>query len=343
VQDAFLVAQLKRAGALIAGKTVTTELAFLDPAATRNPSNPAHTPGGSSSGSAAAVAGGMVPFAVGTQTSGSVIRPASYCGVVGYMPTFGLISRTGVLKQSPSLDTVGVFAATVEDAALLAEMMQGHDPADPATVPMPFQHLADVARTRPPVTPTLAFIKQPAWDQADDEMKRALAELVEFMGGNCIEIDLPSIFDAAASARDQVQIAELTASYVGYAERGGQKLGPRLKEAIKLGGKIAAADYIAACGLADRLNLFLDQVFDEFDAIITPAAAGPAPDSLETTGSPAFNGLWTFCGTPAVTVPVFKAENGLPMGVQLVGRRGDDGRLLRTARWLHDQVLRARS
>jgi len=340
-RDAFVVAKLVQAGALIAGKTVTTELAFLDPSPTRNPVNLAHTPGGSSAGSAAAVAAGMVPFAIGTQTGGSVIRPSAFCGVVGYKPTFGLISRTGILKQAPTLDTVGVMAATVEDAALLAEVLQGYDPNDPATAPIPFQHLADVARTKPPATPMLAFVKQPAWDEADADTQQAFAELTGFLGGNCIEIDLPQIFTDAVAARDQVHIAELTASYARYGEQAGTKLGARLKEAMKLGKKIPAPDYVAARGMPDALNAFLDQIFDQFDAIITPAAAGAAPEGFKTTGSAAFNGLWTFCGTPAVTVPVLKAANGLPMGVQLVGRKGDDGRLLRTARWLHGQVASA--
>ncbi|MEZ5858693.1 MAG: amidase [Geminicoccaceae bacterium] len=161
VLDAFVVTRLKAAGAVLMGKTVTTELAYLHPGPTRNPTNPAHTPGGSSSGSAAAVAAGMVPLAIGTQTGGSVIRPAAYCGITGFKPSFGAIPRTGILSQSPSLDTVGVFARSVEDAALLAELLFGHDPADSATLPAPPPRLLSTALASPPVTPMLAFVRPP--------------------------------------------------------------------------------------------------------------------------------------------------------------------------------------
>lgn len=332
--DAFVVSRLKQAGAIIMGKTVTAELAFLGPGPTRNPHNPDHTPGGSSSGSAAAVAAGMVPLAIGTQTGGSVLRPASYCGVVGFKPTFGRIPRTGVLSQSPSLDTVGVFANSVEDAALLAESLFGHDPADPATGPTPTPRLLDAALSEPPVRPSLAFVRQPAWDKADPATRDAFAKLTEVLEEDCDEIDLPDPFADALRLREIINYAEMAKSFHGYANRGADKLSPQMRGALKEGNGILARDYLAAQDGPSILNDGLEAIFDRYDAILTPAAPGPAPVGLQSTGSSMFNGIWTLCGTPAITVPLLQDESGLPMGVQLVGRLGDDARLLRTARWV---------
>lgn len=337
-RDAFVVARLKAAGAVIAGKTVTAELAFMHPNRTCNPHNAAHTPGGSSSGSAAAVAAGMVPFAVGTQTGGSVIRPAAFCGVVGYKPSFGAIPRTGILAQSPSLDTVGVFARSVEDAAMLAEVLFGHDAGDRATAPAPHPRLLATAASAPPVTPTLAFVRTPFWDQAEEEMRAALHELVALLGEQCFEAPLPGAFGQAATIRERINFAEMAKCYHAYERRGAEALSQVLRDAMAKGSAVSARDYIAARDWPEVLNAALDEVFDRCDAILTPAAPGPAPAGLQSTGNPIFNGLWTLCGTPAVTLPLFEAESGLPMGVQLVGRRGDDARLLRTARWLMGRV-----
>jgi len=332
--DAYIVGRLKQAGAIIAGKTVTTQLAFMDPGKTRNPRNLKHTPGGSSSGSAAAVSAGMVPLAIGSQTGGSVIRPAAFCGVVGFKPTYGAIPRTGMLAQAPSLDTVGVIAQTVEDAGLVAQNLFGFDASDKATSFAPAPNLFEVAKSAPPVRPTLAFVRQPAWELADDETKSAFKELTEFLGEDCLEVGLPNAFTEAMIGQRHIQLAELTKSYYSYARRGADQLGARLTAAMKDGNEISARDYIAALDWSEILNAALDEIFDRFDAIITPAAPGFAPEGYLNGGDPAFNGLWTMCGVPAVTIPVLEAGNGLPMGVQVIGRRGDDGRTLRTARWL---------
>ncbi len=339
--DAYVVKRLKQAGAIIMGKTVTTELALRAPGKTRNPHNPAHTPGGSSSGSAAAVAAGMVPLALGTQTVGSMIRPASYCGVVGYKPTFGSIPRSGVLSQAPSLDTLGVFAGSVAGAALLADCLFGQDDADPATRLLPSPRLPEISGAAPPVKPAFALVRQPAWDTADAEMQEGFAELAEALGDSCDEIDLPGHFAQALKLCELVQLAELAKSYHHYEKSGRDKLSAEMQSAIDEGRRILAHDYLAALDWPRLLNDALEAIFSRYDAILTPASAGPAPQGLESTGSPAFNGIWTFCGTPAVTVPLLQAENGLPMGVQLVGRRGDDGRLLRSARWLVDFLAQA--
>ena len=335
--DAWIVGRLRAAGAIILGKTVTTECAFMQPGKTRNPHDPAHTPGGSSQGSAAAVGAGMVPLAIGTQTGGSVIRPASFCGVVGMKPSFGLIPRTGILPQSPFLDTVGVFARSVEDCALLAEVLAGHDPADPATEPLPAPRMLEVARSRPPVQPAFAFVKPPGWEEADPQMKAALEELVSLLGDVCAEVPLPGL-EGIAALRQKINFAEMAKCYYPLERRGRDLMSERLKAAIDEGKTVLARDYIAAQDWRDVMNGALQAVFTRFDVILCPAAPGPAPRGLDDTGSAIFNGLWTLAGVPAVTLPLFTAENGLPIGLQLVGPLGDDARLLRTARWLADHL-----
>ncbi|MGQ7845420.1 amidase [Granulosicoccus sp. 3-233] len=340
-RDAFLVARLKAAGALVMGKTVSAELAYLGPGKTRNPVNPEHTPGGSSSGSAAAVAAGMVPLAVGTQTGGSIIRPAAFCGVVGFKPTFGCIPRSGVLRQSPSLDTIGVFARTSEDAAMLAEVLYGHDEGDPATSLAPFPRLLETASAQVPVTPTFAFVKTPFWDQADADMQQALEELVEFLGEQCFEVPLAGLFAEASSVRERINLAEMARNYHHYEARGVDRLSSQMQDALQRGNRIPARDYLSAMDIPQVLNAGLEEVFERCDVILTVAAPGAAPAGLASTGNSIFNGLWTLCGNPCITLPVFDNEQGLPMGVQLVGRRHQDGRLLRTARWLAAQIADA--
>ena len=336
--DAFVVARLKAAGALLLGKTATTELAYSQPAPTRNPVAPGHTPGGSSAGSAAAVAAGQAPLAIGTQTAGSVIRPAAFCGTVGFKPSFGAIPRTGILAQSPTLDTVGVFARTVPDAAMLAEVLYGHDAGDRATAPGPAPRLLETAGARPPVPPVLAFVQPPGWAESDPEMRDALAEVAALLGERGFEVALPDAFGEALAARETINLAEMAKCYFAYERRGRDTLSDRLREALDAGKAIPARDYLAALDWREVLNAGLEEVFSRCDAIVAPAAPGPAPEGFETTGSPVFNGLWTLCGTPAVTIPVLQATGGLPMGLQLVGRRGDDARLLRTAHWLMQRI-----
>ncbi len=334
-EDAWLVRRLKAAGALIAGKTVTTELAFLHPGKTRNPVNAGHTPGGSSQGSAAAVAAGMVPLAVGTQTGGSVIRPASYCGVVGYKPSFGMIPRTGVLTQSPSLDTVGVFATSVEAAALIAEVLCGDDPADAATSPGAAPRLFDIAMAKVPVTPTLAVVTDPGFGQAQAaDMTGAMQELAATLGEGAFAIDLPGVFAESLAVRERINFAEMAKFYYRYERMGREQLSDETRAAIEAGKAVLARDYIAALDWPVLLNAALGEIFERCDAIVMPATPGPAPEGLGSTGSAAYNAPWTFCGVPVVTLPLFEDGRGMPMGLQVIGRRGNDARLLRTARWL---------
>jgi Asp-tRNA(Asn)/Glu-tRNA(Gln) amidotransferase A subunit family amidase len=339
-EDAAAVSRLRAAGALILGKTVTTELAYFNPAGTRNPHDPERTPGGSSSGSAAAVAAGHVPLAVGTQTAGSVVRPASFCGIVGFKPSHGLVSRAGILSQAPPLDTVGAFGRSVEDIALLTDAMAGFDPADPDTRPEAPASLLDLSSSAPPVRPDLAFVKGPAWDQAEEATRQGFEELAAALGDACDPVDLPETFAQAAAAHRKVMTVGFARNLRHYHERSRDGLSAPLLQAIEEGREVPAVDYLSALDWRNVLNAGLERIFDRYDAIVTPAASGEAPVGLSSTGSPAFCTLWTFCGVPAISLPLLEGPNGLPVGVQLVGRRGHDGRLLRTARWLVDYLAR---
>lgn len=335
--DAALVTALKNAGAIVLGKTVTTELATLTPSPTRNPRNLAHTPGGSSAGSAAAVADGMVPLAIGTQTGGSVIRPASFNGIHGFKPTLGLISRRGVMLQSHTLDTMGVYGGSVEDLALMAEALAAHDPNDPVSYPRATPRLTVQAAETPPVAPLFAVVRTAAWDEhATPVLKEAFEELVEALGDRAETIDMVSSA-TAIDAQKVVQMAENAHYYGPLLKEGKGAITDALRERLEAGLKITARDYLDALAKREQVYRTVAELTTNYTAILTPSATGPAPKGYATTGNPIFNGLWTFLGVPAVTLPLLEAD-GLPIGVQLVGARRDDGRLLRTARWLEQHV-----
>ena len=342
-RDAACVARLRAAGAVILGKTVTTEFAYYHPGKTRHPADPRRTPGGSSSGSAAAVAAMMVPGAIGSQTNGSVIRPASFCGVVGFKPSHGLIPRTGALLLSRALDHVGVFARTVEDAALLAEVMAGFDAGDPDTSLCATPPLAQVTTESPPLPPRLAFAKTAAWDQAEPDAQAAFGELAEVLGDRAAEVRLPDIADEIVALHRIVMDVEMAHNLRREYEDGRDQLSGTLVTLLERGRRHLALDYRRALDLIERINAALGWVFDEYDAILTPAATGEAPVGLEATGNPIFCTPWTYLGTPAITLPLLQGGGGFPLGVQLVGRRGDDARLLRTARWLASHVAGPRA
>jgi Asp-tRNA(Asn)/Glu-tRNA(Gln) amidotransferase A subunit family amidase len=315
------------------GKTVTTEYAYYRPGKTRNPHDPSRTPGGSSSGSAAAVAAHMVPGAIGSQTNGSVIRPASFCGVVGFKPTHGLISRNGALELSRTLDHVGVFARSVEDAALLAEQLVGFDEEDPDTRPVARPPFASVAASEPPLPPRFAFVRSALWDQAEPVTREAFGELTDALGESATEVDLGERFGRAVDLHRIVMDVEMAHNLGRDYEKFGDQLSQMLRTLIERGRGHSAVSYMAAQAGIRQLNDALESVFDEYDAILTPAAPGEAP-ALESTGNPIFCSTWSLLGTPAISLPLLASENGLPIGVQLVARRGNDARLLRTARWL---------
>jgi Asp-tRNA(Asn)/Glu-tRNA(Gln) amidotransferase A subunit family amidase len=336
--DATVVAWLRAAGAVIMGKTVTTECAYFSPGKTRNPHNPEHTPGGSSSGSAAAVAAGMVPLALGSQTNGSVIRPAAFCGVYGFKPTHGLIPRHGILKLSRALDHVGAFARTIEDIALVCESLVGHDERDPDTRPRARIPFGAVAAEEPPLPPLVAFVRTPMWERAEADTREAFEELTAALGDRVEEVELPESARSAWDWHRTIMDAEMAASLDAEWERGRERLSERLRALLARGRDAGALEYQRALARIPLLNEAFADLFSRFDAILTPAAPGTAPRGLDSTGDPAFCTLWTLAGMPALNLPLMQGENGLPLGAQLVGPRNGDARLLRTARWLATRV-----
>jgi Asp-tRNA(Asn)/Glu-tRNA(Gln) amidotransferase A subunit family amidase len=337
--DATVVTLLRAAGAVIMGKTVTTEFAYFAPGKTRNPHNPEHTPGGSSSGSAAAVAAEMVPLAVGSQTNGSTIRPAAFCGAVGFKPTHGWISRHGILTLSRTLDHVGLFARTIGDIALVAEQLVGYDARDPDTRPRARIPWVEVAAEEPPLPPMFALVKTPYWDRTDEDTKQGFAELVASLGDRVEEIE---VFPSATEAWEwhkTIMEAEMAANLEREYETARDRLSEQLRAQIERGREARAVDYQRALARIRPMHESFVELFEQrYDAILTPAATGAAPKGLGSTGDPLFCTLWTLCGMPAVSLPLLESANGLPIGIQLVGPRDGDARLLRTARWLATQV-----
>ena len=339
-QDATLVSLLREAGAIIIGKTVSTEMAVFSPGKTRNPHNPEHTPGGSSSGSAAAVASAMVALSVGSQTNGSIIRPASYCGVYGFKPSFARISRHGVLTQSPPLDTIGVFARSLEDLALIADVLMRFDAQDSAMAPIAPPCIGKVMSKEVPAEPHFAFVRTPAWDQVEPVTRDGLRELIDAVNENREKtvdiIDLPAPFTELHEDHRTVMEADLARSFADEYKRGKAEMSAVLCEMIERGRKVTDSDYDGALARMQDYSAFLEEIFDEYDAILTPSIPGPAPAGLDATGSPVMNTIWTFCGTPAINVPLLQSPEGLPIGVQVVGAKNDDARLFRSTHWLLD-------
>ena len=338
-RDASVVTLLRAAGAVIIGKTVTTEFAYFSPGKTRNPHNPEHTPGGSSSGSAAAVAAEMVPLALGSQTNGSTVRPAAYCGVIGFKPTHGLISRHGTLTLSRTLDHVGLFARTVNDIALLLEQLVGYDERDPDTRPRARIPFVQIVAEEPPLAPMFAFVKTPYWERADEDTKEGFAEIVEQLGSQVEEVELFPSATEAWQWHQTIMSAEMAANLEREWDRGRDRLSEQLRAQLERGRDARAVDYQRALARIRPIHESFVELFEQrYDAILTPAAPGAAPKGLTSTGDPSFCTLWTLCGMPAVSLPLLQATSGLPLGVQLVGPRDGDARLLCTARWLAARV-----
>lgn len=316
--DAACVARARAAGALVLGKTVSTEFATFHPGKTANPHNPSCTPGGSSSGSAAAVADGMVPLAYGTQTAGSVIRPAAFCGVVGFKPSFGLISRAGVKSLSESLDTLGVFARDVVDAALFSGVLAGREWLPPEKS----------------VVPRIGLCRTSVWDQAEPAaqvMFEQAASILASRGNRIREVELPAGFDGLFGAQTEIMAFELNhALNYEYANHFGQ-LSQSLQEMFAVGRAVTPEQYDKQVRLARQCRLQLDAVFDDLDVLLTLSAPGEAPEGLGATGNPQFNRIWTLLGSPCIHLPFGSGPRGLPLGVQVVGKCGDDRRLLAAA------------
>ena len=340
VGDATVVSRLRAAGAVIFGKTVTTEFATTHPGPTCNPHNLAHTPGGSSSGSAAAVAAGMVPVSLGTQTNGSVIRPASFCGVYALKPSRGLLPRTGVLDQSPSLDEIGVFARNLEDIAKVTEIMSGDDGHDSASARQSPRRLYDVAVSQPPLPPKFCFVKTPWWDDVEPEAREAYEAFVAHMGDSVEVVQLPDIVKQVSPWLVKVNEIELGVclqkEWLHHREQLSEPLRLRVEKSMTMPG----TDYLIAKDRMFHVMNAFDEYFATYDAILCPAALGTAPQGLTSTGNPIMQTVWSFAGLPSVNLPLLTLSNGLPLGVQAVGSYQNDARLLRSSRWLVSEFIK---
>ncbi len=335
-KSARVVHRLEEAAALIFGKTVTAELAYLNPGATRNPWNLAHTPGGSSSGSAAAVAARCVPAAIGTQTNGSVIRPAAFCGVVGYKPSSGLISRVGILKFSHTLDQVGIFARQVVDVALVTSAVIGHTPDDADSL----SDFALVPRNLEPKPlfqpPRLAAVRSPVWHLASKDQQDNFTQTVAMLrkaGASVEPAVLPDFFNRAHAIHRAIMYYEGARAFAALPAQQRDRLSKEINRLINEGLLINEPAYHTALEERTRLQGELNEFIRLYDAIITPPARGEAPATLDETGDPTFCTIWTLCGAPAITIPSGLGARGLPLGLQLVGGYLQDARLLQVAQW----------
>ena len=333
--DSTVVARLKQAGAVIMGKTVTTEWACMDPPPTRNPWNADHTPGGSSSGSAVGVAARVFPAALGSQTAGSVLRPASYNGVVGLKPTFGLISRYGVFPVAWSLDTMGFFGRTVEDAGLLLDVLAGHDPKDFSSADLgpPGRAIA------PSAAPRIGVVGQLFDEKCSDEVRahtNAMVERLRERGAKTSQARLSTNFDTLLAAHRVVMNVEL--ADVREADFGARPddFGPKVRGLIEAGMAASGVAYVQAQRVRAEFRRAVEEAMEGFDVLLTPATPTPAPRDLTTTGDPMFQTPWTTAGVPAITLPSGLSESGLPLGIQLAAAPFAEATLLASARWCEE-------
>ena len=327
--DAPCVALARAAGGVVMGKTVTTEFAVMHPNKTRNPHDIRHTPGGSSSGSAAAVADFMVPLAFGTQTAGSIIRPAAYCGVVGYKPTYGMINRVGVKALSDILDTVGAIARSVPDVALLAAAVTGR------------RNLLVDEEDAAPAAPRIGICRTPEWGQALPETVQALesaARALGAAGAKVKDVDLPAAFGGLVAAQIDVMFHQQAASLAWERLVHWPKISARLQGILEEGLEVTVERFDAAAALARDCRRSLPDQFGDCDVLLAPSAPGASPEGLAMTGDPVFNRMWTLLHVPCVNVPVGKTAAGLPVGLQVVGRVGDDAKTLAAAHWVHRRL-----
>lgn len=335
--NAFAVDRLLDAGGIVFGKTVTTEFAWSTPGKTHHPLDHGHTPGGSSSGSAAGVAAGFMPAAIGTQTVGSIVRPAAFCGVVGYKPTYGLIGRSGVHPFSASLDHVGTFARSVADAAYLAACLAGHDPGDPGSLRS--GALAHGGRNLATsiAAPRLAVIRGPHFDQADAPARAAFENAVRRLadaGATVEDVDLPGTF---ADTPDLVQVVmrcEAAQVFAPIRAARPDAVGEAIRAVIDDGRKFSAWDYLTALRRRDAMRIEFDRLMHHYDGALTIPALGEAPATLQSTGSPMFCAPWSLLGVPALNLPCDFGPSGLPLGLQVVGRPLYDLVVLRAAAWI---------
>ena len=333
-QDSEVVNLLKIAGAIIMGKTETTELAYFHPGKTTNPHDYKRTPGGSSSGSAAAVAAYMAPLSIGSQTNGSTIRPASYCGVVGYKPSYGLISRYGILKQSDKLDQVGIFGKSVEDVALLAKVLIKKDLFDPSTIHYSAEDMIDVCRKGPLFDPKFIFYKTKNWKNLDKESQESFEIFIKTFKKNIEVFDTPSYFDDIPKYHKIIHETDMANNFQLYYKKYKKKLSKEMVSAIERGLKNSATEYAEAIDFMKRSYDSYKEVFEDYHGVLTPASSGVAPKGLGNTGSPEFSTVWTYLGLPSISLPLLTGKNDLPLGIQLIGDKYDDLRFLGVASWV---------
>ena len=333
--DATSVVKLKEAGAIILGKAVTTEFATSDPSPTRNPWNLAHTPGGSSSGSSVAVSVGMVPAALGSQTGGSTCRPAAYNGIVGLKPTYGRISRYGVIPVSWSLDTVGILVRTVDDAAVMLQAMAGHDPKDPGSSAQPVpDYLAQIKEYDRP--PKIGVLRDFFFDRSSNEIRVHTESMVQKLaraGAAVTEVNLPTSFSTAHSCQRIVMNVECAAYHQESFSTRADEYGPKLRANIEMGMLVTGVEYLQAQRLRREFRRDMVELAKQFDVLLTPATPDIAPRDLNTTGDAAFQSPWTSSGLPTITVPTGLSEAGLPMAIQLAASPFEEGKLLAAAKW----------
>ena len=323
--DASCVALVRAAGAVVLGKTTTFEFAGMTPDATTHPLDPAHTPGGSSSGSGAAVADFMVPVAFGTQTGGSVLRPAAFCGVFGYKPTFGRFNRAGVKPAAESLDTIGLIARSIEDLELVDAVLVGRKPASCGSLPAPA-----IGACRTHLWPMAQAETVAAFEDSATKLKQA--------GANVRELTLPAIFGELTAARERISDYERARGLAHEWQHNREQISERLRRCMERGFALAPEAYWSSQQLVQRCRLLLVEAMHGIDALLVPCAPGEAPRGIDYGGDPKMQELWTLLGTPSMTLPTHRGPNGLPVGIQLVTRSGSEDTLFGTARWVW-QVL----
>ena len=333
-QDSEIVNLLKNSGAIIMGKTTTAELAYIHPCKTKNPHDYSRTPGGSSSGSAAVIASHMAHLSIGSQTGGSIIRPASYCGVVGYKPSYGLISRNGVLKVSDKLDTMGVFGKTVKDVALLAKILIKKDLYDASTIHFSADKMLEVCDEGPAFEPKFIFYKTNKWKNINKKSQQAFEFVIKNFKKNIEIFDTPSYFEEIPRYHQIIHEVDMANNMQVYYKKDKTKLSKELRDAISRGLKYSGKEYADAIDFMKQSYESYKEVFEDYHGIITPSSSGVADKGLKSTGSADFQKVWTYLGLPAISLPLLTGENDLPLGLQLVGDKLDDLRFLGTASWL---------
>ena len=336
-QNAEIIDLLHASGAIVMGKTATSELAYLGPPATTNPHDKSRTPGGSSSGSAASVASFMAPASIGSQTGGSVIRPASYCGVVGYKPSYGLISRNGVLRTSYSLDQIGMFGRKVEDVAMLAKVLIKKDKYDAATIHYSTENILTETKKGPIFEPKFIFYKTDHWKIIDKKSRESFEYFIKSFKKNIEIFDTPSYFKDIHKYHQIIHETDLANNFSVYFKKFKKKLSKYMQDAISNGNKYTAKEYAEAIDFMKRSYESYEEVFEDYHGVLSPSSPGVAPKGLKSTGTAEFNKVWSYLGTPCISLPLLEGENNLPLGVQLIGNKYDDHRFLGVANWLEKE------